>query len=95
MGGSTILSPNYVIIPSSAFICFGVLFLFIFDILVTHVRSGVQVTTILFLQDFHCKRLVKKYTGGVGVWAGRNREGLGHEVLSLVQRVGRTIFSYP
>ena len=26
---------------------------------------------------------------------GRSREGVGHEVLSLVHRVGRAIFSYP
>ena len=34
--------------------------------------------------------LVKKYRA-----VGRSREGVGHEVLSLVQGVGRTIFSYP
>ena len=39
------------------------------------------------------KGLVKKYRGGGGV--GRSREGVGHEVLSLVQEVGRAIFSYP
>ena len=38
------------------------------------------------------KGLVKKYGGG-GV--GRSREGVGHEVLSLMQGVGRAIFSYP
>ena len=38
------------------------------------------------------KGLVKKYGGG-GV--GRSREGVGHEVLSLVQGVGHAIFSYP
>ena len=38
------------------------------------------------------KGLVKKYRGG-GV--GRSREGVGHEVLSLVQGVGRAICSYP
>jgi len=38
------------------------------------------------------KGLVKKYRGG-GV--GRSREGVGHEVLSLMQGVGRAIFSYP
>ena len=32
-----------------------------------------------------------KSIGGVG----RSREGVGHEVLSLVQGVGRAIFSYP
>ena len=37
------------------------------------------------------KGLVKKYGGGVG----RSREGVGHEVLRLVQGVGRAIFSYP
>ena len=36
------------------------------------------------------KGLVKKYRG-----VGRSREGVGHEVLSLVQGVGRAIFSYP
>ena len=41
--------------------------------------------------DFHVfKGLVKKYRG-----VGRSREGVGHEVLSLVQGVGRAIFSYP
>ena len=39
------------------------------------------------------KGLVKKYRGGGGV--GRSREGVGHEVLGLVQGVGRAIFSYP
>ena len=41
--------------------------------------------------------LVKKYRGGgrVGGRVGRSREGVGHEVLSLVQGVGRAIFSYP
>ena len=39
------------------------------------------------------KGLVKKYRGGGGV--GRSREGVGHEVLSLVQGVGHAIFSYP
>ena len=38
------------------------------------------------------KGLVKKYRGG-GV--GRSGEGVGHEVLSLVQGVGCAIFSYP
>ena len=36
------------------------------------------------------KGLVKKYRGGE---VGRSREGMGHEVLSLVQGVGRAIFS--
>ena len=39
------------------------------------------------------KGLVKKYRGGEGV--GRSRERVGHEVLTLVQGVGRAIFSYP
>ena len=39
------------------------------------------------------KGLVKKNGGGGGV--GRSREGVGHEVLRLVQGVGRAIFSYP
>ena len=34
-----------------------------------------------------------KSMGGGGV--GRSREGVGHEVLSLVHGVGRVIFSYP
>ena len=34
-----------------------------------------------------------KSMGGGGM--GRSREGVGHEVLSLVQGVGRAIFSYP
>ena len=37
------------------------------------------------------KGLVKKYGGG----GGRSREGVGHEVLSLVQGVGRAIFTHP
>ena len=35
----------------------------------------------------------KSMGGGGGV--GRSREGVGHEILSLVQGVGRAIFSYP
>ena len=35
----------------------------------------------------------KEVGGGGGV--GRSKEGVGHEVLSLVQGVGRAIFSYP
>ena len=43
---------------------------------------------------------VKKYRGrGGGVGAvgavGRSREEVGHEVLSVMQGVGRVIFSYP
>ena len=38
------------------------------------------------------KGLDKKYRGKRGGWS---REGVGHEVLSLVQGVGRAIFSYP
>ena len=34
-----------------------------------------------------------KSIGGGGV--GRSREGVGHEVLNLVQGVGRAIFRYP
>ena len=34
-----------------------------------------------------------KSIGGGGV--GRSREGVGHDVLSLVQGVGRAIFRYP
>ena len=47
------------------------------------------------------KWLVKKFRGGEGGvgrgrgGVGRSREGLGHEVLNLMQGVGRTIFSYP
>ena len=49
-----------------------------------------------FLDKFHggrftLKGLVKKYRGGR---VGRSREGVGHEVLSLVLGVGRAIFSY-
>ena len=40
------------------------------------------------------KGLVKKYRGGGG-GVGRSIEGVGYEVLSLVQGVGRAIFSYP
>ena len=39
---------------------------------------------------------VKKYRGrGEGGAVGRSREEVGHEVLSLMQGVGRAIFSYP
>ena len=49
------------------------------------------------------KGLVKKYRGGRGGpeqrggggGVGRSSEGVGHEVLSLVPRVVRAIFSYP
>ena len=41
--------------------------------------------------DFIGKGVVKKYGWGVG-W---RIEGVGHELLSLVQGVGRAIFSYP
>ena len=41
---------------------------------------------------FSCKGQAKKYGGG---GMGRSREGVGHEVLSLVQGVGHAIFSYP
>ena len=58
----------------------------------THL-SEVSVDTYLARRksgDFlSCKGLVKKY------WGGRSREGVGHEVLSLVQGVGHAIFSYP
>ena len=33
--------------------------------------------------------------GGRGGAVGRSREEVGHEVLSLMQGVGRVIFSYP
>ena len=45
----------------------------------------------IFIQIRHslsCKGVVKKY-------GGRSREGVGHEVLSLVQAVGLAIFRYP
>ena len=39
---------------------------------------------------------VKKYRGrGEGGAVDRSREEVGHEVLSLMQGVGRVIFSYP
>ena len=41
------------------------------------------------------KGLVKKYRGGGGWGVGWSREGVGHELLSLVQGVGRAVFSYP
>ena len=37
----------------------------------------------------------KSIGGGGGGGVDRSREGVGHEVLSLVQGVGRAIFSYP
>ena len=43
--------------------------------------------------------LVKKYRegggGGGGVGVRQSKKGVGHEVLSLVQGVGRAMFSYP
>ena len=39
-------------------------------------------------------RLVRDWSKSIG-GVGRSREGVGHEVLSLVQGVGRAIFSYP
>ena len=33
--------------------------------------------------------------GGGGIGVRRSRKGVGHEVLSLVQGVGRAMFSYP
>ena len=42
----------------------------------------------------HAKGLVKKHWGGGG-GGGRSSEGVGHEVLSLVEGVGCAIFSYP
>ena len=41
----------------------------------------------------HTLRDWSKSMGGGGV--GRSREGVGHQVLSLVQGVGRAIFSFP
>ena len=35
---------------------------------------------------------VKDWSKSMG---GRSREGVGHEVLSFVQGVGRAVFSYP
>ena len=43
--------------------------------------------TLLLLRDWS-----KSIGGGRGGWS---REGVGHEVLSLVQGGGRAIFSYP
>ena len=44
----------------------------------------------LFLIVLIAKGLAKKYRR-----VGRSREGAGHEVFSLLQGVGRAIFSYP
>ena len=38
--------------------------------------------------------LIRDWSKSIGV-VGRSRERVGHEVLSLVQGVGRAIFSYP
>ena len=51
----------------------------------------VNYTCKSFIKLAPDKGLVKKYRGGR---VGRSREGVGHEVLSLVQGVGRAIFSY-
>ena len=39
--------------------------------------------------------VVRDWSKSIGGGVGRSREGVGHEVLGLVQGVGRTIFSYP
>ena len=68
-------------------------YLFTIVIMQTHF-SEVAVDTDLARRKsgdfFSCKGLVKKYRG-----VGRSREGVGHEVLSLVQGVGRAILCYP
>ena len=43
------------------------------------------------ITDFHMLGTGQKVKAGVG----RSREEVGHEVLSLVEGVGRAIFSYP
>ena len=48
-------------------------------------------TSPISLTELSLVRYWSKSIGGVG----RSREGVGHEVLSLVQGVGRVIFSYP
>ena len=40
------------------------------------------------------KRAIRDWSKSIG-WVGQSRKGVGHEVLSLVQGVGRAIFSYP
>ena len=39
-------------------------------------------------------KLLRDWSKSIG-GVGRSREGVGHEVLSLVQGVGQAIFSYP
>ena len=58
----------------------------------TMTTMALRISIAIYTLPMATRVLVKKY-GGVGVV--RSREEVGHEVLSLVQRVGRAIFSYP
>ena len=52
--------------------------------------EGPKLGCLIYIQG-----LVKKYWMGGGGGVGQRREGVGYEVLNLVQGVGRAIFSYP
>ena len=52
-----------------------------------------KVSNAKFLEEDKSEN--RDWSKSIGEGVGRSREGVGHEVLSLVQGVGRTIFSYP
>ena len=47
------------------------------------------------LAELKAAMLLRDWSKSTGEGVGRSREGVGHEVLSLVQGVGRAICSYP
>ena len=62
----------------------------------SHSRNRILNDNFCILEQLKCSNNFRDWSksmGGGGV--GRSREGVGHEVLSLVQGVGRAIFSYP
>ena len=70
-----------------------------FQNLVLHfVHISTSLTKFILINTITMSVLVKgpvnKCRGGGGA-VGRSREEVGHEVLSLMQGVGRAIFSYP
>ena len=64
-----------------------------FDHISTSLTKFILINTITM--SVLVKGPVKKYRGRGGGAVGRSREEVGHEVLSLMQGVGRVIFSYP
>ena len=62
-----------------------------------HTGSHTGLIGLLFTHtngDFSALSL-RDCSKSIGEGLDRSREGVGHEVLSLVQGVGRAIFSYP